>query len=310
MSQPWRSVSDQQESTGLWFQAHCTPSSLPLKSSEVWGRLRGLAYAISVVGLADEGEAVFVPGDGLEVEHSAQLSVALEVIEPPFAVGCIDQGTLMRAVNVGRARLQAAPSLVGAVYILASEHGLPTGYYTALGNAEVVVAVFLQELRAFGHRSLIDRLTLVQKACPVGTHAMDDDRSGTYAAVTQIGLPVFVPERTGVFPAIDVDHLVQWRPGAFWLLGTGHIEARVRHADEHPETSVVIAQGRGPSAVGIAVHILELRQVDAAVYLSDDAPVDHILALQDGHSHEVELGAGHVVLLAYADHVRVAVVSQ
>jgi len=61
----------------------------------------GLADAIAVVVDTHQWPVV-LPVDGLEVDDAPQDGRFLKVIKPPLAVGCIDQSTLMRPINLSR----------------------------------------------------------------------------------------------------------------------------------------------------------------------------------------------------------------
>lgn len=77
----------------------------------------GLADAVLVVVRTHFRESVF-PSDGLEVYYASLRFGGLEVVEPPFPLGRVDQGTLMRPVHFGRAHFQYAFLFVRTVDIL------------------------------------------------------------------------------------------------------------------------------------------------------------------------------------------------
>ena len=77
-----------------------------------------------------------------------------------------------------------------------------------------------------------------------------------------------------------------------------------------PETDKTRVQVAADSAstVTITVHRIELLDINAIEYLSDDAPINHILAFQYRHPHEMEFRTSHIILISNPNHVWVAIV--
>ena len=118
------------------------------------------------------------------MNHTPYDGYLLEMVEPPTAIWGIDQGALMRAVNLGRALFEHYFTLVGAVDILGSQHCLPTCANTALGDDEIVIAIALHELCALSDRPLIDGGTLVEQLLAISRHPVHDDRTCAVFAAT------------------------------------------------------------------------------------------------------------------------------
>ena len=239
------------------------------------------------------------------MNHTPQDGRLLEMIEPPDAVRRIDQSALMRAVDVGRALLKHYLAFVGTIDVLRAEHRLPTCSYAAFRDNEVVPAVALHEFGAFGYRTLINRRALVQQLFAVCRHLMHDNRTCAMLAATQIGLPVLVPERAGVFPFGHALHQVQRSPRAVWIFCRTHEKTLFWRTEIDVVEAVVIADGGSPRAAGIVIVAIPAWFVEATIYLTDIVPVNHIVALQHLHAEEMEIGGHHIVFLAYADDVRV-----
>ena len=99
------------------------------------------------------------------------------MIEPPGAIGSIDQGALMRTVDGGRTLFEHNFALVGTIDVLRPQYGLPACAYTTFGDDEVVIAIALHELCALGDRTLIDSGALVEQLLAISRHPMHDDRT-------------------------------------------------------------------------------------------------------------------------------------
>ena len=266
------------------------------------------ADTVAVDVHADHGP-VILPVHGLQVDDASQRVVLLEVEEEPFALRRVDHRSLVRSVDVGRAAFEHHALLIRAVDALRAQDGLPPLGDAPFGDAEVVVPVALVNLRALRHRSAVDGPSLVEQTGAVGTHAVDDDGTCAVDAASEVRLPVIVPEGARVFPLGHVADVRQGTPRPGGVGGVGHEESLVGCAEENPELPVVVADGRCPRAAGIAFVRVPAREVEAAVDLGEEAPVDHVVRDEHLHAQEVEVGGDHVVLLAHTDDVGVGVVS-
>ena len=180
------------------------------------------------------------------MHHAAHGVGLLEMVEPPFALGGINQRALVRAVYVCGALLQHHLALIRAVQLLGAEHCLPALANTALWYDKVVPAVLAKELGTLGHRSGIDCVAVIQKLTSVGTHAVQNDGTGSVGASAQIGVALVIPNGTGILPLGYILYVTERLPGAFGFLGAGHEQALIGGAEIDPETASVIADGGSP----------------------------------------------------------------
>ena len=180
---------------GLWGIGFCFHAGGGLAAD-----FHGFADAVLVVVRTHFRESV-LPDDGLEVYHASLRLGGLEVVEPPFPLGRVDQGTLMRAVHFGRTHFQYALLFVRAVDVFGAHHGLPSCADTAFRDADIVISVFFEQFRAFCHRTLVHFPSLIEQCLAVCAHLMDDDGASAQLAPSDVGLPVLVPQRARVFPS-------------------------------------------------------------------------------------------------------------
>ena len=152
----------------------------------------GLADAVLVVVRTHFRESVF-PSDGLEVYYASLRFGGLEVVEPPFPLGRVDQGTLMRPVHFGRAHFQYAFLFVRTVDIFGTHYSLPSRTHSAFRDADIVISVFEEQFRTFGCRAFVHFPAIVEQCLAVRAHFMDDDGASAQLASSDVGLPVFVP---------------------------------------------------------------------------------------------------------------------
>ena len=134
---------------------------------------------------------------------------------------------------------------------------------------------------------------------------MENDRAGTPYAVSQIGLPVFVPERTGVFPVPHFLYAVERGPRAFRCGGAGHEEAFIRRAEIDIKETVMIADAGRPGAPGITLVGFPAGIVKTGIQVGEVLPIHQILGLQDLHAQKMEIGCHHIVGIPYPDSVRI-----
>jgi len=76
-----------------------------------------LADTITVVVDAHK-RPVVLPVDGLEMDDTSQDGRLLEMIEPPLTIGCIDECSLMRAIDCGGTLFKHNLPFVGTIDIL------------------------------------------------------------------------------------------------------------------------------------------------------------------------------------------------
>ena len=157
----------------------------------------------------------------------------LEVVEPPFPLGRVDQGTLMRPVHFGRAHFQYAFLFVRTVDIFGTHYSLPSRTHSAFRDADIVISVFEEQFRTFGCRAFVHFPAIVEQCLAVRAHFMDDDGASAQLASSDVGLPVFVPARY-------ILYLVERTPRACRVGGRGHEQPFVRRTYVHPEFAVVI----------------------------------------------------------------------
>ena len=166
------------------------------------------AYAVHIDVYPNHGPSVF-PVCRLQMYYSSQRFRQLEMIEPPFTFGSIYQCTLMRSVDIGRTFFQYHFLLVWTVDVFRTQNCLPSLTYSAFGNTDIVISVPLVKLGTFCHRTGIDHVSVIFQGPPVGAHLMQDDRSGSQLAPSQISLTIVIPYRARVFPSANPFHTMQ-----------------------------------------------------------------------------------------------------
>src|SRR5688572_16711775 len=116
----------------------------------------------------------------------------------------------MRAIDLGLPAIHDDPVFVWAIDVFRSQHGLPTGSYSACGCEDVVITVAFVQLRAFDrgmvYAAVKHHLSVVEKLRPVGTHAVDREYAFYAGAAVgpgmdQVGVAVIVPEWRRIDPA-------------------------------------------------------------------------------------------------------------
>ena len=197
------------------------------------------------------------------MDHTTQNRRFLKMIEPPTAVRCINQSSLMGTVDLRGALLQHHTALIRTIDVARTEHRLPTLTYTSLWDNQVIPAIALQELRALSHRPFVDRGTLIEQRLTISRHLMYDDRACPMTAAPQIGLSIFIPERTGVFPFLHTAHEMERRPRAVGILGSRHIEPLFGGAEVDVVKSVVITYGWCPRSSCIVLIAVPSRLIEA-----------------------------------------------
>src|SRR5574344_1697384 len=106
------------------------------------------------------------------------------MIKPPLSVGCVDQRTLMRAVDIRRPLFQSAFPLIRTVNARTAQYRVPAFAHTTFGDAEIIISILLQKLCALSYGTLIHRLTFIQQMTAIRRHPMHDDRTGTMLTTT------------------------------------------------------------------------------------------------------------------------------
>ncbi len=197
--------------------------------------------------------------------------------EPRLARGELNQTTLVGTINLCSSLAQYHPAFIGAVNVLRSQDGLPASLYSAFWYYQVVVVITFIDLGAFRCFAHIDNAPLIQEFSPIGPHAVDNDRTRTYRAVSQVGLAIVVPERTGILPLAYALHLMQRRPGARRIFCCTHIQALIGGAKVDVKEPALVANGRRPAASAIGLHgIIPGVYIQAAINTANQRPVHQI----------------------------------
>ena len=104
----------------------------------------------------------------------------------------------------------------------------------------------------------------------------------------EIALAIIVPEGAAVVPAFGIPDLVQRFPGAGGVGGGGHEEAFVGGAEVDPEFAIVVADGAGPDAFAVAVHLVPVElgadRGEIGDGVAEDRPADQVVGMQDDHA--------------------------
>jgi hypothetical protein len=270
----------------------------------------------------DDRPGAFVPPHGSEERLPSQEVVRLrlrsegEEHHPPGAVGRLHEvGMSCALYRTALCRLaeMCEDGVRGSRQVRAADEaaacdGLPVAVLrAAFGDHQVVIAVLLIEVRAFGIAS--------SRALPYLLRLREQPSRGDiylaelYLSVRrqEIALPALVvEEQFGVDASLF--HPDGVRPRACGVGGGDVVVATVRHVGvDHIEHPFVVADGRRiQSAPCRRLRQVHLRgAADAAAYLF---PVDEVLAAVDGDAGEILEGAVHEVeLVAHAADTRVGV---
>ena len=127
-------------------------------------------------------------------------------------------------------------------------------------------------------------------------------------AAPEIGLPVFVPKRTRVFPFLYLFYAMQRRPRAMRIGSRTHEQAFMRCAEKDPEFPVVVTYGRSPRSAGKTLVGIPFRVIESVIYLADDCPIDHIGRLQNGHTYVMEIRTNHIVFFSHPYYIGIGIV--
>ena len=160
----------------------------------------------------------------------------------------------------------------------------------------------------FGYRTGIDRTPLVEQAGAVGRHLVNNDRTGTVFASSQIGLPIIIPKRARVFPTCYFFDQRERTPRTVGTGGCRHEKSFVGSAEKDPELAIVIADGRCPRPAGVTLVGLPTGEIKTVVNLADKSPIDQIGRLKYLHSGEMKVGSYHIILVAYPNGIRIGIV--
>ena len=260
---------------GLVLDGHCP-------------RVDRFADTIAIVIDTDD-RPVVLPRHRLQMHDAADGSCVLEMIEPPCAVGRIDDGALVRTIDGGGACFEHTSAFVGTIDVLRAEHGLPATFDATFGNRDVVVSIAFHELGTFGHGAFIDRDAFVEQLPAVATHLVDDDGACTMPAADEIGLTgndtgaigfvdnLIVPERTGIFPFGYLPDEMEGLPRSCRFWSRGHEEPFVGCAEIDVESTLLITQRRCPGAACIMLVGVPSRIVETVIDLRYDTPVHHVV---------------------------------
>ena len=119
------------------------------------------ATAITILVNADNRPIVH-PLNWLQVYQTAGSTYILEVHEPVFTFRSIYPTTLVRTINRSISLCQYSLPFIRTIYILGTEHHLPTCRNTTSWMEDVIVSITLVELRTFA--SLMSFVTVENNA--------------------------------------------------------------------------------------------------------------------------------------------------
>lgn len=292
----------------------------------------GIADAVTVAVHAGDRPTV-LPGDGLEPDDAAEGAGVLKMEEPPAAVGGIDQGALMGAVDAGVAGFEDGADFVGSPGVSGAQDGLPAEGNAACGAEDEGFVPELVEFGAFDDRmfpvgreqvmfgTVVDHGAFTEKGRAVPCHFADIDAvvdagAGFGVGERQPGVAGgFVPEGAGIDEAQFGMSEMRFRPGAFGVACFHVIDARIGVAPEDPEEVFVMpdAGGVDPAAeagevviefVGFAPGSGGGNRRQAVQRVSEPAPVHQVLGMKNGQPRDhVEAGGGEIKITADADDI-------
>ena len=220
------------------------------------------------------------------MDDAAIRPFVLKMEEPPFARGCVDQSTLMRAVDRRSALSERHLALVRSVNAVGPEGELPARRDAAGRGEDVVITVELVEFwpldRRVGVVPVKDHYAVVEQPRSVGAHPVDDENAldaGPAAgeSMHEIRLAVVVPERARVDPALGGPD--EQRPGPFagGILGLCHKYAEVRIAVINVIFAVMVPDRRSPDAAAVLRSGKNIGGLKFADRVIDDPPVYKVL---------------------------------
>jgi hypothetical protein len=100
----------------------------------------------------------------------------------------------------------------------------------------------------------------------------------------QVGLPILIPERTGVYPSFGWPQEVRLAPGSQGIGGFGHIDSEIRIPVIYVILPFMIPDGRGPGSVSMlrtAKHRIRDLPFKHVIH---DPPVNHVPGMQHRNS--------------------------
>ena len=278
----------------------------------------GFAASVAVLIHADDGPSV-LPLHGLQVHQSAVGSHVLEVEEPVAARGGVHPGSLVRAVDGGVSLGKYGLALEGAVGIVGTLYHLPACGHTSGGVEKVVLAVVLMNLGSLAcgvvDVSVEDDAALCSGHQCLGVefaHGEDALQSCSAACigVVEVDFTVVVPQGAGVDEAFGGFYQLGGCPCASGVFGRDHVGTLVGVSPEDVEGAVVMPYGGCPHTVAMFRTFGSLHGGQRVCHgVAYDSPVHEVLRVEDGQTGQaVEAGCRHVVVVAHAAHVGVAVV--
>ena len=159
------------------------------------------------------------------------------------------------------------------------------------------------------HHALVHDLAAVG-AQPVHVeHAVEPD-AALRPRVHEVHLPVVVPQRAGIDPALRLLDQVRRLPGTARIARAGHEDAAIRVAHVDPEIPGVKTDRRRPDALAVLGRV-ERRRGQPVERVTDDRPVDEVGGVEDREAGRVlKARRHHVEVVARARDVRVGVVRE
>ena len=223
-------------------------------------RIDGLADAVAVRVLADEGPAVTVPCHRLQMDDAPVGALVLEMQEPTLPFRRLHPSALVRPVDGTFRSGHHDTFLIGPEWIVRPKDSLPAGRNAAGRGKDIIAAVPFVEFGPFDGRlglvSVEDDAGRPEQMRPVGGHRRHEQHAlepGTRTGrrMREPGLSVFIPQRTGIDETFGFHHPDRVFPTATRVLCPNHENTPVRIAAEDIEPAFVVTDGRRPDPVSV-----------------------------------------------------------
>ncbi len=241
-------------------------------------------------------------------------AAVLEMDEPPFARGRVDESPLVRAVDGRAALVQDDPLLEGSEDALRPQHRLPAALHAAGRGEDVDPLAAPVELRPLDRRvagAPVENLhRVVGDREPVGREPADrqdpvESRAALRPGVDEPEGTVGVAERARVDPPARLLHEAKRLPRAAGVAGPGGEDPQVGVSVPDLEPAIVVPDRRGPDAAAVPWDVVP-RRGEPRRRVPRERPVDEVLRVEDREPrHLVEARGDEPVVVADADDVGV-----
>ena len=231
----------------------------------------------------------------------------------------MNPSALMRAIDFALALGKNLLSLVRTERRLGAHGNLMTCRNTSGREHHPVPAVALIKLRTFASAILCsvaveDYDRIADGLGSFGIQlANSDDRCEAIArigpAIHQVHAAVLVPQRRGVDHSLARNHTHWIVPFAGWILGLHHEHTVIGVTPIDIELAIMITDAGSPHTIAMRGLIELTLRLELGDSMSNEFPVDKILAVKDGQTRNtVETAGCEVIVITYRHHVGVTIV--